>query len=134
MAPEASMTPTESMESMPADDEMGDAATAATAGAFVSLATYEDDPAAFAGTDVVLFFNASWCPDCQATVANLEGDPAAIPAGLTVVSVDFDDSDELRQKYGVTVQHTFVQVGDDGSEVGKWTGTFTAQEIAEKTA
>ena len=41
---------------------------------------------------------------------------------------------ELKQKYGITTQHTFVQVDADGNEVAKWTGSLTADEIAEQTA
>ncbi len=82
----------------------------------------------------MLFFNASWCSTCQETRKNLEADPAAIPAGLTIVKVDYDNSDELKQKYGVTTQHTFVQVDADGNEIAKWNGSATAEEIAGKTA
>ena len=84
--------------------------------------------------DVVLFFAADWCPTCQEATKNLEADPAAIPAGLAIVRVDYDNSDELKQKYGVTVQHTFVQVDPEGNEVAKWSGSVTADEIAEQTA
>ena len=71
--------------------------------------------------DVVLFFAADWCPTCQEATTNLEADPPPIPAGLAIVRVDYDNSDELKQKYGVTTQHTFVQVDPDGNEVAKWT-------------
>ena len=76
----------------------------------------------------------TWCPTCQETQKNLEADPAAIPAGLTIVKVDFDTSDELKRQYGVTTQHTFVQVDADGNELAKWTGSSTAEDIAGQTA
>ena len=57
---------------------------------------------------------------------------STIPNGLTVVSVDYDEATELKQKYGVTVQHTFVQVSPDGSELAKWSGSTTASEIESK--
>jgi thiol-disulfide isomerase/thioredoxin len=104
----------------------------ATPGAWVDLAAYEADPAAYHDTgDVVLFFNADWCPTCQATVASLDAD--GVPDGLTVVSVDFDDSDALRQRYGVTVQHTYVQVDADGQELATFTGSLTGADIAAST-
>jgi thiol-disulfide isomerase/thioredoxin len=115
----------ESKESEPA---------AAASGAFITLAEYEGSKDMYADSDVVLFFAADWCPTCQTTKKNLEADPAAIPAGLAVVRVDYDNSDELKQKYGVTTQHTFVQVDADGNEVAKWTGSLTADEIAKQTA
>lgn len=120
----------------PSDDSSADAsesaAPAATAGAYIDYAAWQSDPGAYAGTDVVLFFAASWCPTCRRADANLTGDPAAIPAGLTVVKTDFDSSTELKQRYGVTVQHTFVQVDEQGEELTKWTGSETADQIAGK--
>jgi thiol-disulfide isomerase/thioredoxin len=80
---------------------------------------------------VVLFFNATWCPTCQAAVKNLDADGS--PAGLTVVSVDFDDAGDLRKKYGVTVQHTYVQVDESGNELTTFTGSRTGEEIAANT-
>jgi thiol-disulfide isomerase/thioredoxin len=101
-------------------------------GAWIDQAAYEADPAAYhAAGDVVLFFNASWCPTCQAAVESLDAD--GTPAGLTVVSVDYDSNGELKQKYGVTVQHTFVQVDESGAELMKFTGSRTGADIAAKT-
>ncbi len=102
---------------------------AAPAGAYIDQADYEADPAAYAGADVVLFFNASWCPTCQEATGNLSG--AAYPAGLVVVSVDYDAATDLRQRYGVTTQHTFVQIDADGAEVAKWTGSVDVAGITE---
>jgi hypothetical protein len=47
--------------------------------------------------------------------------------------VDFDNETDLRKKYGVTIQHTFVQIDKDGNSLAKWAGSTTAEEIAEKT-
>jgi thioredoxin 1 len=109
-----------------------DAATA-TQGAWIDQAAYEADAATFHESgDVVLFFNASWCPTCKATVDSLEAE--GTPAGLTVVGVDFDAATDLRQQYGVTVQHTFVQVDEQGNELAKFTGAPTGEAIAAQTA
>jgi thiol-disulfide isomerase/thioredoxin len=112
-------------------DEDADAAMSAD-GAWIDRAAYDADAAAYheAG-DVVLFFNASWCPTCQATVKSLDAEGA--PAGLTVVSVDYDNSAELRKQYGVTVQHTFVQVDEAGNELATFTGSTSGDEIAANT-
>src|SRR3989338_2109218 len=59
--------------------------------------------------DVVLFFRASWCPTCKAVDADIRANFSAIPGGLTILDVDYDNSSALKQKYGVTYQHTFVQ-------------------------
>jgi thiol-disulfide isomerase/thioredoxin len=76
---------------------------------------------------VVLFFHASWCPKCQDTDASAK---AGMPPGLTLVKVDYDGANELRQKYGVTLQHTFVQVDDSGKALKKWVGTYDDNTVA----
>ncbi len=80
--------------------------------------------------DVVLFFHAAWCPICVA----LEKDMLAhqIPDGLTILKVDFDTAIELRKKYGVTLQHTFVQVNADGTLVKKWSDANSLADIAKR--
>ena len=123
----------EAMESEAMESKDAEPAAAAS-GAYITLAQYEGSKDMYAEGDVVLFFAADWCPTCQEATKNLEADPAAIPAGLAIVRVDYDNSDELKQKYGVTVQHTFVQVDPEGNEVAKWSGSVTADEIAEQTA
>lgn len=75
--------------------------------------------------DVVLFFNASWCPTCRAAVADINAHLSDIPEGLTILSVDYDSSSDLKKKYGVTYQHTFVQVDAQGNMIKKWSGSPT---------
>jgi thiol-disulfide isomerase/thioredoxin len=85
--------------------------SAAARSGYVDYDTYAGDAAAFHNAgEVVLFFNASWCPSCKRTVANLEGDPAAIPTDLTIVSVDYDSAADLKRQYGITYQHTAEQI------------------------
>jgi thioredoxin 1 len=102
------------------------------AGQYIDYATYQQDSAKYADGKVVLFFHAPWCPDCQRTQKNLDADPASIPAGVTIVKVDFDSETDLRQKYGVTRQHTFVSVGADGAQQKVWSGTDTGASIAAR--
>jgi thiol-disulfide isomerase/thioredoxin len=122
------------MEKEPSESAMAEEdAAISKEGAWIDQAAYEADAATFheAG-DVVLFFNASWCPTCKATVESLDAD--GVPAGLTVVSVDYDAATDLRTQYGVTVQHTFVQVDGQGNELAKFTGAPTGAAIASQTA
>lgn len=85
-----------------------------------STATVESEQAA--GNKVVLFFHATWCPFCKAAnIAFLEH-ASEIPAGVTVLKTDYDSNIELRQKYGVTYQHTFVQIDSDENMITKWNG------------
>ena len=101
------------------------------AGAYLDQAAYESQMAQRVGTKVVYFFHAPWCPDCRATDAALTS--SGVPEGLTVVKVDFDTATELRQKYGVTQQHTFVQVDPEGAAIGMWTGSADGAAILAHT-
>lgn len=106
---------------------------AAGPGAYVTLADFERDPSVYSEDDVVLFFTAPWCSSCKQTRESIEADLDAIPSGLVIVTVDYDTEDELKRAHGVTVQHTFVQIDPDGATVKKWTGSPTAEAIAEQT-
>lgn len=122
--------PTDGRDAKPPKQESSTPAT--PAGAYLDWSEYDADRAAYAQSDVVLFFHASWCPDCRATDESLV--TGGVPDGLTVVKVDFDDSTDLRRQYGVTIQHTFVLVEPDGNQLKKWTGTFTGADIAAAIA
>ena len=99
---------------------------------YVSYADYSGNEAKYSDADVVLFFNASWCSTCVEADKQLSG--AQFPDDLVVVSVDYDSNQDLRQKYGVTTQHTFVQINPDGSEVTKFTGSKTVDDISGQLA
>jgi thiol-disulfide isomerase/thioredoxin len=75
--------------------------------------------------DVVLFFRASWCPTCRALDADIKANLGSIPAGVTILDVNYDDSTPLKQKYGVTYQHTFVQIDANGAQLAKWSKSPT---------
>lgn len=79
--------------------------------------------------DVVLFFRASWCPTCRAVDADIKANLSKIPWGLAILDVNYDNSTALKQKYGVTFQHTFVQVDKDGNLIKKWSGSQTLSAL-----
>lgn len=115
----------------PGDSPTPPSGAAAPVGAYLTGAEYAEQAASRAGTKVVYFFHATWCPTCRATEEAIARD--GIPAGLTLVKVDFDRETDLRKKYGVTTQHTFVQVDASGAELAKWTGSIGGAEILAKT-
>ncbi len=82
--------------------------------------------------DVVLFFRASWCPSCRTLDGDIKANLGAIPAGVTILDVDYDAATALKQKYGVTTQHTLVQVAADGSMITKWSGGSTLASVVAK--
>ena len=73
-----------------------------------------------AGHKVVLYFYAPWCPFCRAADADFQAHGDKIPAGVTVLKTSYDNETALKQKYGVTYQHTFVQIDNSGNLVTKW--------------
>lgn len=81
---------------------------------------------------VVLFFHASWCPTCKALDADIKAHLESIPSSLTILDVDYDTSGELKKRYGVTMQHTLVEVDAQGNLIKKWIGSPTlAALVAE---
>ncbi len=91
---------------------------------------YSADKVARAETgDVVIFFHASWCPSCRSLSSNIEKNAASIPSTLTILKASYDSEKELKKKYGVTSQHTLVQVDASGTMIKKWSGGGTLQSV-----
>jgi thiol-disulfide isomerase/thioredoxin len=76
----------------------------------------------------VLFFYANWCPTCRPADKNFMENIDKIPNDVTLIRVNYNDTDtdetekELAKKYGVTYQHTYVQIDSQGNEITKWNG------------
>lgn len=69
----------------------------------------------------VLFFAAlAWCPSCQAADKDIQANFDKVPNDVTILKVDYDTAKDLKQKYAITMQDTFVQVDGQGEEVTRW--------------
>ena len=68
----------------------------------------------------VVFFYAAWCPNCRATIAELNARWAEVDPDLTVVIADYDKETVLKGKFGVTYQDTFVLLDAAGNSVKSW--------------
>jgi thiol-disulfide isomerase/thioredoxin len=66
----------------------------------------------------LLFFHAPWCPQCRALEADIKR--STIPAGVTIIKIDYDTNQALRAQYGVTIQTTLVKVDDQGNLIEKY--------------
>ncbi len=99
-------------------------------GAYISWDDYNKGDKMAHGT-TVLFFHADWCPACQGIDKALKKMPDQIPAGATIVKVNFDKQTDLRKKYDVTTQTTFVQIDKDGKLIKKWTAADIKKALSE---
>lgn len=70
----------------------------------------------------VLYFWAVWCPTCKVLDAELKEQGNELPSDVTILQVNYDTEEELKKQYGITQQHTLVQIDKDGSEIHKWIG------------
>jgi thioredoxin-like negative regulator of GroEL len=71
------------------------------------------------GTTVV-FFYAAWCPNCRATVTELNARWDQVRPGLTLVIADYDKEQALKARFGITYQDTFVLLDEAGNAVDVW--------------
>lgn len=100
-----------------------DAAATAAAPAAAQVISFENeaqlDELAAKGTTVV-FFYAAWCPNCRATVTELNARWDEVRPGLTLVIADYDKEQALKARFGVTYQDTFVLLDKTGNGVDVW--------------
>lgn len=68
----------------------------------------------------VVFFFASWCPNCRATATELNARWGDVDPDITLVIADYDKETALKSKYGVTYQDTFVLLDEKGGVVKLW--------------
>lgn len=88
---------------------------AQVAGAYID---YREGILAETSGSRTLFFHAPWCPQCRSIEQGIKAD--GVPAGWTVIKVDYDSNQELRKKYGVTQQTTFVKIDGDGEKTASY--------------
>lgn len=124
-------------EQSPLDTGTGDVMTKTDGALMTDTGTYETyavEKIAMASSThkVVLFFHASWCPTCRAIDADIKSHLKDIPKDLTILNVDYDTSSALKMKYGVTTQHTFVEVDAQGVLIKKWRGSPTLAALVEQ--
>lgn len=114
-APAASSTPATTTESTPAE---------APAEESTCEGRYTDYSAAAVAdecyTDTILFFHASWCPECRGFEEAIKS--STVPEGAQILKVDYDSATDLRKKHDVTIQSTFVRVDSSGERVKLWSG------------
>lgn len=68
----------------------------------------------------ILFFHASWCPECRAFEQAIQDE--GVPDGVQILKTDYDTEQDLRERYGVNHQSWFVKVDSGGDKVSDWLG------------
>lgn len=110
-------------------DTMTDDAMMQASGVYTAYDAETMTQLAAEGKRVVLFFHAPWCPTCKALDADIRAHMNEIPADVAIMQVNYDTATALKQKYGVTYQHTLVQVDGSGVQVVKWDSSRTLKEF-----
>jgi thioredoxin 1 len=90
---------------------------------------YTSTAVAQAKWQIVLFFYANWSPSSLEAHKDIEKNIKNIPADLTILQTNYDDEKQLRELYGITEQHSFVQVDNTGKMIKKWRGGTTLAEL-----
>jgi thiol-disulfide isomerase/thioredoxin len=109
--PSKSLTDNMSVQENPQQSNAPNPAT----GAYVD---YTEGNFASAQDTRLLFFHASWCPQCRALDESIRA--SELPGGVTIFKVDYDSSQALRAKYGVTLQTTVVKVDEKGNKTASY--------------
>jgi thiol:disulfide interchange protein len=90
---------------------------------------YSTDKVAAQGYETTLiFFHAPWCPQCREFEKNITA--GTVPMSVQILKADYDTANDLRKRYGVTLQTTFVRVDPGGNQIKKWVG-YTSDHTLE---
>jgi thiol-disulfide isomerase/thioredoxin len=116
----------------PTTSNTTEAETSAKKGSYITYEEYQNNKNTSSSDKVVYFFNAKWCPTCKVLNENLTKNQGNIPNGVTIVSVDYDTYADLKKQYGVTYQHTLVQVDSNGNQIKKWSGGNSLESVLEQ--
>lgn len=71
---------------------------------------------------VLLFFHANWCPTCRVLENDLTENISDLPKDLTILKIDFDSQKELKEKHKIIIQHSLIQLDQNGKEITRWIG------------
>lgn len=72
------------------------------------------------GKAVIWFAALAWCPSCQAADRDFKAHFDKVPKDVTIMKINYDTAKELKQKYAITMQDTFIQIDSKGSEIIRW--------------
>lgn len=79
--------------------------------------TAENYQALLGKEPMVLYFYAAWCPACREQDKNIIADLANFPKKTKILKANYDTERELKVKYGIQVQTSFVVLDSSGKVV-----------------
>lgn len=80
--------------------------------------------------DVVLFFHADRCPSCVRAEKSIL--KSWIPAWLHISKVDYDTHKELRERYGIRSQTSYVHIDPEGKAIRTRIGSMNIASILDQ--
>jgi thiol-disulfide isomerase/thioredoxin len=92
--------------------------------------TYDEEQIAASEADhIVLFFHATWCPSCRALDNDITANAEDIPFGVEIYKLDYDTETELKRQYGITTQHSIVEIDSNGTATSAITHPITFEDM-----
>lgn len=79
---------------------------------------------------IILEFYANWCSTCKSFDKSLED--YDLPENILILKIDFDNSEELRKKYAVLTQSTFVEINNREEVLNRFIGIINIEDLVEK--
>lgn len=86
----------------------------------VQYTSNTDLKALAANGKTVVFFFATWCPNCILTLTELKEKWNEISPDITLVIADYDQETALKAEYGVTYQDSFVLLDKNAKSAKLW--------------
>lgn len=84
------------------------------------------------GERVVYFFKTASCASCKTAQKDLDTRLSTYSTPFVVVVVEYDKEPgkTLKEKYGISSDHTWIQIDADGNVVTKWQGGTTDELVS----
>lgn len=70
----------------------------------------------------IYFFSSASCTSCAQAAKDFRDNISDLPAGMTIVTVNFDSATALKSRYNVNTAHTYVLIDESGKALSTWQG------------
>ena len=104
------------------DSMMKDSEQSSAVPYYIAFSNGEFNRAASARKATLMYFYAPWCPICQAEEPKVKSWVEGSGLNVAGFRVDYDHETQLKQKLGVTSQHTTIIFDTQGKESARYVG------------